>query len=80
MEQLDQISEEIRHYFEEVNTARDQAYQRSRELVSICSRAIRAVHRAWGLSWHSVFQLPVAFSLHQRLWPWPLYGLHPGPF
>ena len=46
MEHLDQISEEMRHYFEEVNTARDQAYQRSRELVSICSRAIRAVHRS----------------------------------
>ena len=46
MEQLEQISEEIRRYFEEVNGARDLAYQRSRELVSICSRAIRAVHRA----------------------------------
>ncbi|MBP8002120.1 MAG: haloacid dehalogenase [Chloroflexi bacterium] len=46
MDQLETISEEIRHYFEEVNAARDLAYQRSRELVSICSRAIRAVHRS----------------------------------
>jgi len=46
MEQLEPITEEIRRYFEEVNGARDQAYQRSRELVSICSRAIRAVHRS----------------------------------
>lgn len=49
MDQLETISEEIRRHFEEVNAARDQAYQRSRELVSLCSRAIRAVHRAeWG--------------------------------
>lgn len=46
MEQLESITEEIRRYFEEVNAARDQAYQRSRELVSICSRAIRVVHRS----------------------------------
>lgn len=49
MDQLELISEEIRRHFEVVNMARDQAYQRSRELVSICSRAIRALHRAeWG--------------------------------
>ncbi len=46
MDQLEPITEEIRRYFEEVNAARDQAYQRSRELVSVCSRAIRAVHRS----------------------------------
>ena len=38
MDQLETISEEIRHYFEEVNAARDLAYQRSRELVSIFVR------------------------------------------
>jgi translin len=42
---LDQIAEEIRANFEEINDARDKAYQRSRALVSVCARAIRAVHR-----------------------------------
>ena len=42
---LDQIAEEIRTTFEAVNDARDEAYQRSRALVSVCARAIRAVHR-----------------------------------
>jgi translin len=42
---LDQIAEEIRANFEELNDARDKAYQRSRALVSVCARAIRAVHR-----------------------------------
>jgi translin len=42
---LDQITEEIRAGFEEINDARDAAYQRSRALVSVCARAIRAVHR-----------------------------------
>ena len=42
---LDQIAEEIRAGFEEINDARDAAYQRSRALVSVCARAIRAVHR-----------------------------------
>lgn len=44
-EQLDEIAEAIRLHFEEVNEARDDAYQRSRQLVSICARAIRAIHR-----------------------------------
>jgi translin len=42
---LDQIAEEIRAKLEEINDARDDAYQRSRALVSVCARAIRAVHR-----------------------------------
>jgi translin len=42
---LDNIAETIRIHFEEVNDARDNAYQQSRQLVSICARTIRAVHR-----------------------------------
>lgn len=45
MDQLDAISDLIRGRFEEVEQKRDQAYQRSRELVSICAKAIRAIHR-----------------------------------
>jgi translin len=45
MDQLSDLSESIREEFEQINTARDQAYQRSRELISLCARSIRAVHR-----------------------------------
>lgn len=45
MEQLDALSEAIQSEFEQTNAARDQAYQRSRALISLCARAIRAVHR-----------------------------------
>ncbi|MCA9919789.1 MAG: haloacid dehalogenase [Anaerolineales bacterium] len=45
MDQLDTTADQIRAEFEQVNTARDQAYQRSRELISLCARAIRAIHR-----------------------------------
>lgn len=45
MEQLDDITEMIRQQFEQTNTARDLAYQQSRALVSVCARAIRALHR-----------------------------------
>jgi len=45
MEQLDEISEKIRAEFEQMNSARDLAYQRSRQLVSLCARTIRATHR-----------------------------------
>jgi translin len=45
MDQLDAISDLIRGRFEEVEQKRDQAYQRSRELISICAKAIRAIHR-----------------------------------
>jgi translin len=45
MEQLDQTADLIRAEFERTNTARDLAYQRSRELISQCARAIRAIHR-----------------------------------
>jgi len=45
VDQLDSTSDQIRAEFEQVNTARDQAYQRSRGLISLCARAIRAIHR-----------------------------------
>lgn len=48
---LDNISDSIREEFEEINLARDTAYQRSRKLVAICARSIRAIHREdWSLS------------------------------
>lgn len=45
MDQLDTTADQIQAEFEQVNTARDHAYQRSRELISLCARAIRAIHR-----------------------------------
>ncbi len=45
MSQLDEVADTIRRHFEETNAARDKAYQRSRELTSLCARAIRAIHR-----------------------------------
>jgi translin len=51
MYQLEQIADEIRAEFEEVNGARDQAYQRSRQLTRMCARTIRAIHREeWDLA------------------------------
>lgn len=45
MDELDAIADGIRAEMELTSSARDQAYQRSRELISVCARAIRAVHR-----------------------------------
>ncbi len=45
MEQLSKIVDGIREEFERKSAVRDTAYQRSRKLVSLCARAIRAVHR-----------------------------------
>jgi translin len=42
---LDPIADELRARLEEVNSARDRAYQQSRQLTSLCARAIRAIHR-----------------------------------
>jgi translin len=42
---LDNVADTIRTRFEEVNEARDTAYQRSRALISVCARSIRAAHR-----------------------------------
>lgn len=51
MQQLEQISDQIREQMEKTNTARDLAYQRSRELTRVCARAIRATHREeWDLA------------------------------
>jgi len=48
---LDQATDSIRAEFEEINQARDKAYQRSRKLVAMCAKAIRAIHRNdWELS------------------------------
>lgn len=44
-EQLESIADEIRADLEEVDKARDAAYQQSRQLTRLCARAIRAVHR-----------------------------------
>jgi len=43
--ELDQTAETIRNYFEQVNIARNLAYDRSRSLISLCARSIRAIHR-----------------------------------
>jgi len=43
--QLDTTADQIRAQFEKINAARDQAYQRSRQLISLCARSIRAIHR-----------------------------------
>ncbi|MCB8943394.1 MAG: haloacid dehalogenase [Ardenticatenaceae bacterium] len=45
MDQLDELTELIQADFEAVSAVRDQAYERSRRLVSVCAKAIRAVHR-----------------------------------
>ena len=45
MDKLDTTTDQIRAQFEQVNAARDQAYQRSRKLISLCARSIRAIHR-----------------------------------
>lgn len=45
MEQLDQIAETIRRHMEQIDAARDLAYKRSRSLIALCARSIRAIHR-----------------------------------
>lgn len=45
MDELDQIAETIRRSMEQVAAARDEAYTRSRSLIALCARAIRAIHR-----------------------------------
>jgi translin len=51
---LDDIAATVRNTFEEVNTSRDLAYQRSRKLTSICAHSIRATHRE---DWEKADQL-----------------------
>lgn len=51
MDQLETIADDIRNHMEEINAARDLAYQRSRQLTRVCARTIRAVHREeWELA------------------------------
>lgn len=45
MPTLDEMAEAIRARFADKNAARDSAISRSRELIRICSEAIRAIHR-----------------------------------
>lgn len=51
MDQLETTANQIREELEQINDARDNAYQRSRDLISRCARAIRAIHREeWDLA------------------------------
>ena len=45
MDELEPIGDAIRAVFEQQTALRDKAYERSRALISVCARAIRAVHR-----------------------------------
>ncbi len=45
MDELETIAEGIRRHMEQVDEARDLAYRRSRSLISLCARSIRAIHR-----------------------------------
>ena len=45
MDQLGDTAELIRNQLEQANAARELAYQRSRTLISLCARSIRAIHR-----------------------------------
>ena len=45
MKMLDQTAEAIRAQMEQTNAARDVAYQRSRKLIAVCAKSIRAIHR-----------------------------------
>ena len=51
---LDQITDTIRNDFEEINDARDKAYEESRRLISVCAKSIRAIHRE---EWETAEQL-----------------------
>ncbi len=45
LDQLDAIAETIRSHMEQVAAARDSAYNRSRSLIALCAKSIRAIHR-----------------------------------
>lgn len=45
MDELDSTAELIRRHMEQVDSARDLAYRRSRSLIALCARSIRAIHR-----------------------------------
>ncbi len=44
-DRLDSIADEIRSDFNSINEARDGAFNRSRQLIALCARSIRAIHR-----------------------------------
>jgi translin len=54
MKNLDSTADGIREEMEMMNAARDKAYQRSRQLISVCARSIRAIHRE---EWETAVQL-----------------------
>lgn len=45
MDELETTAETIRRYMEQIDSARDLAYRRSRSLIALCARSIRAIHR-----------------------------------
>jgi translin len=45
MVELETTADSIRRYMEQIDDARDTAYQRSRSLIALCARSIRAIHR-----------------------------------
>lgn len=51
IENIDQVSEDIRANFVEIDGVRESAYKISREITKTCANAIRAVHRSeWELA------------------------------
>lgn len=43
---IETVAEEIRGYFEDVDTVREKAYKLSRDVVRLCAHTIRAIHRS----------------------------------
>ena len=70
---LEQLANEAQADFEERNTLRDQALTKSRELIRICSTAIRAGHRdAWNEARALLAQANTAgHALQDTLMPYP---------
>jgi translin len=73
MEHLEEIAERIRADFEARNDVRDDALQRSRELIRICATAIRASHRdEWTAARELLAQAEgVAAQMTDDLAPYP---------
>jgi translin len=45
LDHLEEITDYVRGEFEKVDRAREQAYKRSRDLIRLCAKSIRAMHR-----------------------------------
>jgi translin len=73
MDHLENIAETIRVDFEARNDVRDDALQRSRELIRICATAIRASHRdEWATARELLAQADdVAAQMADNLAPYP---------